>query len=115
MDNLDNKKTPKNYICEICDFNSLNLKDYKRHCETIKHQRQEMDNKKPQKTPKNPNNTFTCDYCQRCYKYRSGLSKHLTKCSNIKTQSTKVCSREKDEMLIEMLDKNKELQNIIVE
>ena len=115
MDNLDNKKTPRFYTCEICDFKSVNLKDYKRHCETQKHRRQEMDNKKPQKPPKNPKNTFTCDYCQRCYKYRSGLSKHLAKCKNIDTKSTDVCSREKDEMLIDMLDKNKELQNIIVE
>ena len=115
MDNLDNTKTPRFYTCEICDFKSVNLKDYKRHCETQKHRRQEMDNKKPQKTPKNPKNTFTCDYCQRCYKYRSGLSKHLAKCKNIDTKSTDVCSREKDEMLIDMLDKNKELQNIIVE
>jgi len=115
MDNLDNKKTPRFYTCEICDFKSVNLKDYKRHCDTQKHRRQEMDNKKPQKTPKNPKTTFTCNYCQRCYKYRSGLSKHLSKCKNIDTKSSDVCSREKDEMLIEMLDKNKELQNIIVE
>lgn len=54
MDNLDNKKTPRFYTCEICDFKSVNLKDYKRHCDTQKHRRQEMDNKKPQKTPKNP-------------------------------------------------------------
>ena len=115
MDNLDNKKTPKIYTCEICDFKSVNFKDYKRHCDTLKHLRQEMDNKNPKNTPKNPKSTFICNYCQICYKYRSGLSRHLSKCKKIDTKSTHICSREKDKMLIDMLDKNKELHNIIVE
>ena len=53
---------------------------------------------------------------QEGYKYRSGLSKHLTKCKEyIETQTTEKGPKEKDDMLMEMLDKNKELQNIIVE
>ena len=116
MDNLDNTKNPKKYVCELCTFNSNNLKDYNRHCKTQKHARLHLDNKKPQKPQKNPKIFFFCDYCEKGYKYRSGLSKHLTKCNISSETKTKRCSpNEKDDMLIKMLDKNKELQNIIVE
>tara|TARA_Y100000741_G_scaffold173966_1_gene131830 strand:- start:1257 stop:2123 length:867 start_codon:yes stop_codon:yes gene_type:complete len=116
MELLDNRKTPTKYSCIICSFYSNNLKDYKRHCQTIKHVQSELDNKKPQKPQKNPNLIFVCKYCDKSYKYRSGLSKHLPKCKdyvekNFKDQAIK----EKDDILMEMLDKNKELQNIIVE
>ena len=120
MDNnwitMDNTKNPKKYSCVACTFFSDNLKDYNRHCKTLKHAQSQLDNKKPQKTPKNPKILFRCEYCEKGYKYRSGLSKHLTKCKEyIETQTTEKGPKEKDDMLMEMLDKNKELQNIIVE
>jgi len=115
MDNLDNKKNPKKYACEICSFYSNNLKDYRRHFETKKHAQSQMDNKKPQKPQKNPNSIFACEFCCKTYKYRSGLSKHISKCKGYRDIKSKEKAKEKDEMLIEMLDKNKELQNIIVE
>ena len=115
MDNLDNTKNPKKYVCELCTFNSNNLKDYNRHCKTLKHNRLYLDNKKPQKPQKNPKIFFFCDYCEKGYKYRSGLSKHLTKCNNYNETKKRCSPKEKDDMLIKMLDKNKELQNIIVE
>ena len=56
MDNnwitMDNTKNPKKYVCNLCTFYSDNLKDYNRHCKTLKHAQSQMDNKKPQKTPK---------------------------------------------------------------
>ena len=120
MDNnwitMDNTKNPKKYSCVACTFFSDNLKDYNRHCKTLKHAQSQLDNKKPQKTPKNPKILFRCEYCEKGYKYRSGLSKHLTKCKEyIETLTTEKGPKEKDDMLMEMLDKNKELQNIIVE
>ena len=117
MDNLDNTKNPKNYSCELCDFNSNNLKDYKRHCVTIKHIQSAVDNKKPQKPQKNPIPLFVCEDCGKSYKYRSGLSKHLKKCvkKNKKEIVVTTESKDKDAMLLDMFDQNKELQKIIID
>ena len=75
----DNKKTPKNpkkFYCKKCDFVSSNKKDYSRHLLTRKH-------KKPQKTPKNPNFVeFKCEFCNKIYKFKSGLSRHRKKCKS---------------------------------
>ncbi len=62
------------YICTKCQFSTKNLKDYKRHQNTKKHQ------KKPQKKPLSINpNGFTC-LCGKMYTFKSGLSKHKKKC-----------------------------------
>jgi hypothetical protein len=108
---MGNAKNPKKYSCELCTFYSNNLKDYNRHCKTLKHAQSQDDNKKPQKPQKNPKTEFVCIFCNKSYKYSSGLSRHTSKCISYKENET----NEKDDMLIDMLDKNKELQNIIVE
>ena len=68
------------YYCCHCDFDTKNLKDYKRHLKTKKHQK-----KTPKKTPQfksiNPNR-YVC-ICGKDYKFASGLSKHKSKCKII--------------------------------
>jgi len=76
------KKTPKIYTCHICDFLSSNKKDFKKHILTRKH-------KNNVKNPKNDNKKplvveFSCIYCCKKYKHRSGLSRHQKIC-NINT------------------------------
>ena len=51
-------------FCGKCDFLASDRRDYSRHCKTKKH-----------KTA-----AFTCEFCKKNYKYRSGLSRHLQKC-----------------------------------
>jgi uncharacterized protein YneR len=53
-----------NFYCGKCDFLALDRRDYTRHCKTKKH-----------KTA-----SFTCQYCKKNYKYRSGLSRHVQTC-----------------------------------
>ena len=53
-----------NFYCSKCDFLASDRRDYSRHCKTKKH-----------KTA-----AFTCEFCNKNYKYRSGLSRHLQKC-----------------------------------
>ena len=35
-------KKPISYVCESCDFNTSNKKDYNRHIKTIKHHTQNV-------------------------------------------------------------------------
>tara|TARA_B110001450_G_scaffold245802_1_gene259246 strand:+ start:1825 stop:3060 length:1236 start_codon:yes stop_codon:yes gene_type:complete len=73
------KNTYGSYYCSNCDFDTKNLKDYKRHLNTKKHFFLT-----PIITPKNITvkvSVFICD-CGNRYKYASGLSKHRLKCKN---------------------------------
>ena len=70
------------YYCCYCAFGTKNLKDFKRHLKTKKHQK-----KTPKKTPniKTINSKrFEC-ICGKDYKFASGLSKHKAKCEFLKT------------------------------
>ena len=64
------QKKPVNYFCEVCDFNTSNKKDFKRHNLTDKHLLLINPN---EKTPKNP--LFTCN-CGKSYKHSSSLCGH---------------------------------------
>ena len=65
------EKTPTKYACELCDFDTANLKDFRRHCETKKHNDNTMITKKP--------NDHVCG-CGHAYKFASGLSRHKKVC-----------------------------------
>ena len=73
---MDNKKTPKNppiFICEKCDFECSNKKDYKRHLGTAKHKRIKMDKNGIKET-------YDC-ICGKIYKHRQSYHKHKMKCN----------------------------------
>ena len=75
------KNTYGSYYCSDCDFDTKNLKDYKRHLTTKKHLFGV-----PILTPKfvtKKVSLFVCG-CGNSYKYASGLSKHRIKCKNKK-------------------------------
>ena len=75
------KNTYGSYYCSNCDFDTKNLKDYKRHITTKKHFFLT-----PKKTPKRVSkkvSKYICD-CGNRYEYASGLSKHRLKCQNKK-------------------------------
>ena len=96
---MTNKKTPKNpkiFICEKCDFECSNKKDYKRHLNTAKHKIRINPNKKT-------NTTYDC-ICGKSYKHLTSLCNHKKKC-NYKTPEEVL----KDEMK-EILEKQNEEQ-----
>ena len=94
METLETNFTPKNakkYDCILCDFICSKKSDWDRHLLTRKHKNMEngnqmetmetkLDLKKTQKTQKTPE-VFTCDFCSKKYKQRSGLWKHNKKCN----------------------------------
>ena len=72
-------KNPKNYTCKICDFLSSNKKDFKKHILTRKHQNNVKNPKNDNK--KTPSVEFVCEFCNKIYKHRSGLSRHRKNCN----------------------------------
>jgi hypothetical protein len=72
-----NEKTPKTpikFYCKKCDFLTSNRKDFNRHLLTRKHK------KTPKLGVKIKSVEFKCIFCDKCYKYKSGLSRHKKKC-----------------------------------
>ena len=78
------KKDPKFY-CKFCDYTTSDKRDFKKHNLTRKHILQRNGNKNG-----NNGNTrcfFTCEFCKKSYKHRSGLSRHKKKCKLVKNKN----------------------------
>jgi hypothetical protein len=108
-----NEKTPIkpiSFFCDICDFNTCNKKDFKRHSLTNKHLLLTNPN---ENTPKNP--LFICN-CGKTYKHSSSLCAHKKKCtpnndSNDEEQNNQITP----ELIMSVLHQNKELQQMLIE
>ena len=72
------QKNRKKFYCAKCDFSSRDKKDWKRHISTRKHLN---DNKMI--TNGNALGKYQCEFCERTYKYKSGLSRHRNKCAQM--------------------------------
>ena len=79
------------FYCKKCDYTSRNKYDFKKHLSTAKHKKTRMvknDNKNDNKVLK-----YRCEICGKCYKYRSGLSRHQSKPCKTITNTTLKKSR----------------------
>jgi hypothetical protein len=105
------KKPAESYICENCNFKTTNKKDYKRHIETIKHNRVYVPFILPKKTQSNfETNKPQILYCEcgKSYNSYSGLWKHKKKCN--------VNNEEKQQQLVEyLLKENSEFKQLMME
>ena len=115
------------YTCKCCGF-ATNLKsNYERHLRTNKHLKlSKYYPKVIQKTPESSSNIiqkeitemcplFSCKYCGKEYKYRSGLSKHVRySCDKNKDEDLKEFVKLMNEQLTQIKDelsiKNKEIE-----
>ena len=89
MDIKKHQKTPPKFICETCDFTCSRNAEYIRHVSTGKHQAQCQGYKKDiQKAPKNTDFLFSCNNCEKKYKFSSGLWRHKKLCK------TEICKTE---------------------
>lgn len=122
MDNINNNINHiMKYQCTICDYSTNYLQNYNKHCSTLKHLEQTT-----------PYSVYKCSICLKIYKYKSGLSRHKKKCGvNMKVIQTK--SRNQDvnqhdstqtnhdntndfkEIVYQLMNENRELQNKLVE
>lgn len=99
--------TNKKFSCKTCDFNTTNKKDWKRHIKTQKH-----------KTNESPTTTINphlkCN-CGKIYKHSSSLSLHKKTCTVIPNELLPNNDLSDRELLIMLLNDNKEFKNIIME
>lgn len=92
-----NYKTDKReyYLCKYCNYKTSNKYDYNKHCSRQKHLMNSDKYKNKLKTNKIELSKdciitdYRCDYCNKYYKYQSGLSRHKMKCSLYNSQLIK--------------------------
>lgn len=76
---LQSSKNQKLYICECCDYSTSRKSNYVKHLETIRHNQKKV-SKGFQKVAKSSKNIFSCEFCEKKYKSKSGLWKHKKQC-----------------------------------
>jgi hypothetical protein len=109
MEKMEIKKSPKIpsfYECKKCDYNTSNLKDYRKHCLTAKHLRKRIGNNMEIK--KSPLGICTCG---KTYKSLSGLWKHKKICPFYPKISPNISS----DLILKVIEQNQELTNVILE
>ena len=75
-DNEKSVKIRKKFYCKKCDYTTSDKKDWNKHILTRKH-------KKSAKAEKiKPTVEFKCKFCDKIYKYKSGLCRHRKKCQS---------------------------------
>ena len=81
------------FSCEYCNFNTPLLFNYKRHLETVRHKNMEKKLKIKIKVQKDQNQLI-CAYCDKIYKHKSSLSKHIKySCNKNKDEDFKELAR----------------------
>jgi hypothetical protein len=96
METFLSPEIPKKFHCEFCNYSCSNKKDFSKHLLTLKHKKNENGNQmetleiangkqnatKSQKSLE----VFTCEFCSKEYKNKSGLWKHNKKCQEGKIE-----------------------------
>jgi len=109
-DTLKLEKTPF-FQCSNCNFKCSKHSEWERHLSTRKHQK---NNEYLQKAPQ-----YNC-ICGKHYKHRQSLFNHKNKCTFIDTiskkqETTKQETMLTNEMVLGLIEQNKELQKQLVE
>lgn len=110
------QKIPK-YFCETCKYITNNKKDYTKHLSTLKHSKlTEIQPFTTEKSPKIPN-LYKCDFCDKSYKYRDGLWRHKKTCKEptIGEVFANNNTQQITELMLKMIEQNKDLTDKIVE
>lgn len=101
------------YTCETCDYNTNNKTNYTKHLLTSKHCSLTTSDKKATKN----SDAYICAKCNKTYKSRVGLWGHNKKCDkgperpddHVREPSIS------NEIVLSLINQNKELQNLLVE
>ena len=110
------KKTQKNsktHECELCDFVTCNLGDYKRHISTLKHKKRHLATIGNLLATQKNSTTYVCEKCNKNYCDKSGLWRHNKICKpNPGTINNFVIDKE---LVMLLIQENNELKNMLVE
>jgi len=105
-------KSSEKFHCKLCDYFTSRKSQYDRHNLTDKHKQLQNSTFFNEKVP-NSSNTFNC-VCGKEYKDRSGLWKHKKICKHTNQEiidQTQITP----ELIMSVLQQNKELQQMLVE
>ena len=125
MEDKNSPKTRRNFHCKKCDYICSKKSDYNKHIMTLKHLKDDADDKKDDKKSPKVATPYFCD-CGNIYKHRQGLWKHQKVClvgdkkepknfeqNDIKLLTNLVMDVVKQNQ--ELTSQNKELTNKIVD
>jgi hypothetical protein len=111
-------KKNKQYICELCNLQTDNKKDFNKHIMTAKHLKTISGNNFCViNGDKKDNNPLACQ-CGKSYKHHSSLWKHKKTCSNKNNQSeiNEMVEQMSDkELIMYLLKENKEFKELIID
>lgn len=98
------------FYCEVCDYGTSRKCNYESHIRSSRHQ---GGNKMETKFSEIQRDDYSCDFCQKSFKNRSGLWKHNQKFHFDPTikPSTQITT----ELVLELIKNNKEMKEIILE
>jgi hypothetical protein len=100
----------KKYVCNYCDYNTDRKHNFDTHKLSSKHIMATNGNIIKQEL----SNNFECENCNKVYKDRTGLWKHKKKCCN-KINNEELNNQITPELIMSVLQQNKELQQILLE
>jgi hypothetical protein len=96
------------FSCDVCRFQTRNKQDYTRHLSTTKHKHRAQGD-----TNSSNNNSagYSCG-CGKYYAVYGSLWRHKKQCDGTPTQDIPIITTE---VVLALVQQNKELQNIIIE
>jgi len=108
FDNNLGPKSPKNFVCDNCDYKSSYKRDYFRHLLTKKHKNNVLTTNDNSLGPKSNKHIFSCKHCDKIYKDRAGLWRHNKKC--ISKNPDDISDKE---LIVMLIKQNAELLDVI--
>ena len=112
-------KNRKEYICNVCDYNTCNLFDFNKHNSTRKHIKREKENEIEQNRTENLEKSqpgIVCKNCNKSYLSKSGLWNHNKKCIEKPIENTIVPTElTSTAVIIEIIKQNQEFKTLLIE
>jgi hypothetical protein len=114
---------PTTHLCELCDYTTIDKKDFKKHLQTKKHLERTIKNKNDTQklNIKTTTKIYYCN-CSKQYKSRSGLWNHLRSCENTKNPeksgddiNDKINDTKLLEVFASLMKQNQEFKELMLE
>ena len=105
-------KTPKIFICELCDYICYKQSEINKHNITNKHIANTIGDKEIS------NKTFTCGFCNKVYNSRNGLWKHKKNCNEKKEvlpENVVVQDSSNNDIIQVLLKENSDFKNMLMD
>ena len=115
------EKIRKKYLCEICNYNTCDKKDFSKHCSTRKHKMEIMEINGNDEPVAQQTSGYSCSICGKKYATNAGLWKHNKKCLPVpeETNANMQVYLPTDDIIknyiVSVVEQNAELKNMFVQ